>query len=90
MEEEFLVSRSATLYSDGNNPPLGPTDIIAVDEDVAYQTWMIVGRRTSDRDFDEMVVIEWWNSTAGFESGPAWDAAAEYFAREEIYLCRCH
>ena len=29
-------------------------------------------------------VIEWWNSTAGFDTAPAWDASAEYFAEEGV------
>jgi hypothetical protein len=28
------------------------------------------------------VVIEWWNSTAGFDSAPVWDQSAEHYARE--------
>jgi hypothetical protein len=27
-------------------------------------------------------VIEWWNSTAGFDTAPVWDQSAEYYARE--------
>ena len=84
VEEEFLVSGSADLYSYGHNPPLGPTDIVMVDEGVAYQTRMIVRRPASAGDFNGTVVIEWWNSTAGFDSGPVWDTSAEYFGREGI------
>ena len=84
VEEEFLVSGAATLYNYAHDPPTGPTDIVPVEEDVSYQTRMIVRRPASADDFEGTVVIEWWNSTAGFDTAPVWDVSAEYFAREGI------
>jgi hypothetical protein len=84
VEEEYLVSGAADLFNYAHNPPLGPTDIVAIQQDVPYQTRMIVRRPTSRGRFNGTVVIEWWNSTAGFDSAPSWDASAEYFARQGV------
>ncbi len=82
VEEEYFVSGGADLFNYANDPPLGPTDIALVQSDVAYQTRMIVRRPASQGQFNGTVVVEWWNSTAGFDTAPAWDASAEYFQRE--------
>lgn len=82
VEEEYLVSGTATLYSYGHNPPQGPTDIVPVQEDVPYTTRIIVRRPAKKGHFNGAVVVEWWNSTAGFDTAPVWDPSAEYFARE--------
>jgi len=82
VEEEYLVSGTATLFSYAHNPPLGPTDIVPVQEDVPYATRMIVRRPAKKGHFNGSVVVEWWNSTAGFDSAPSWDVSAEHFARE--------
>jgi hypothetical protein len=84
VEEEYLVSGAATLFSYAHNPPLGPTDLVAIDEDVPYTTRMIVRRPTNAGHFNGTVVVEWWNSTAGFDSAPSWDVSAEYFTRRGI------
>jgi hypothetical protein len=84
VEEEFFVSGEATLFSYAHNPPEGPTDLLAIQEDVPYKTRLIVRRPAMTGHFNGTVVIEWWNSTAGFDTAPAWDASAEYFAREGI------
>ena len=84
VEEEYFVSGGANLYNYGHNPPIGPTDLIAIENDVPYQTRMIIRRPVSHAQFNGMLVIEWWNSTAGFDTAPSWDASAEYFAREGI------
>jgi hypothetical protein len=82
VEEEFFVSGAADLYNYAHNPPLGPTDITPIQADVPYKTRMIVRRPVSQGTFKGRVVIEWWNSTAGFDTAPVWDASAEYFARK--------
>jgi hypothetical protein len=45
---------------------------------------MILRRPASHGPFNGTVVIEWWNSTADFDTAPVWDASAEYFARNGI------
>ena len=84
VEEEFFVSGGATLYNYAHNPPVSPTDITAIQEDVPYKTRMIVRRPAKASKFNGTVVIEWWNSTAGFDTAPAWDPSAEYFANNGI------
>jgi hypothetical protein len=87
VEAEYLVAGNADLFTYANDPPLGPTDITVSQADVPYQTRMIVRRPASPDAFNGTVVIEWWNSTAGFDTAPAWDASAEHFQREgSIYV----
>jgi hypothetical protein len=82
IQEEFLVFGNATIYNYAHNPPDGPTDIVPVQEDVPYGTRIVVNRPAEKNKFNGTVVIEWWNSTAGFDTAPVWDVSAEYFARE--------
>ncbi|MBW2289981.1 MAG: hypothetical protein JRG80_17985 [Deltaproteobacteria bacterium] len=87
VEEEYLVSGAADLFSYAHNPPLGPTDIMPIQQNVPYKTRMIVRRPEKAGHFNGTVVIEWWNTTAGFDTAPAWDTSAEYFARNgTIYV----
>jgi len=81
VEEEFIVSGAADLFNYAHNPPLGPTDITPIQQDAPYTTRMIVRRPEAMGHFNGTVVIEWWNSTADFDTAPAWDTSAEYFAR---------
>ncbi len=84
VEEEYFVSGTSTLYNYAHNPPLGPTDITPIQEDVPYKTRIIVRRPAQHGHFKGTVVIEWWNSTAGFDTAPVWDPSAEYFARKGV------
>lgn len=84
LEEEFFIEGESTLFNYANDPPLGPTDLVAIQEDVPYKTRIIVRRPVDVRRFKGTVVVEWWNSTAGFDTAPSWDPSAEYFAREGI------
>lgn len=84
VEEEFFVDGESTLFNYKHDPPLGPTDIRAIQEDVSYRTRIIVRRPAHPRKFNGTVVVEWWNSTAGFDTAPVWDPSAEYFARQGI------
>jgi len=82
VEQEYLVSGSATVYTYAEQPVRG--EPMPLDEDVPYKTRMIVRRPAKAGNFNGTVVIEWWNSTAGFDTSPAWDASAEYFGRAGI------
>ncbi len=84
VEEEFFVSGESTFYNYANNPPTGPTDITPIQNDVPYKTRIIVRRPAKASKFNGTVVIEWWNSTAGFDTAPAWDPSADYFANSGI------
>ena len=81
-EEEFFVTGKSNVYT-YNEVPV-PGEIILLDPNVPYTTRIIIRRPTVPGDFNGTVVIEWWNSTAGFDSDPVWEASAEYFAREGI------
>jgi hypothetical protein len=80
VEEEFFVEGAASIFSYAHNPPLGPTDLATVAEDVPYKTRIVVRRPANPEKFNGTVVVEWWNSTAGFDTAPVWDPSAEYFA----------
>ncbi|MBW2289700.1 MAG: hypothetical protein JRG80_17655 [Deltaproteobacteria bacterium] len=82
VEHEYFVSGAATLFNYAHNPPLGPTDLTPIAEDVPYKTRIIVRRPVAHGHFNGTVVIEWWNSTAGFDTAPVWDPSAEYFVRQ--------
>ena len=62
VEEEYFVSGDADLYSYAHNPPLGPADIMPIQEDVSYATRMIVRRPEMVSKFNGTVVIEYPSS----------------------------
>jgi hypothetical protein len=88
VEEEYFVSGLADIYTHGNPAVPGevliqPTnDTFAQTEDIPYTTRIIVKRPANVEDFTGTVVVEWWNSTAGFDTAPVYDPMAEFVARE--------
>lgn len=80
VEEEFFVSGAATVYTYEETPRRGV--VLPAQEAVPYQTRLVVRRPADPRRFRGAVVVEWFNSTATFDSAPVWDASAEFFARE--------
>jgi hypothetical protein len=85
VEEEWFASGAATLFSYADPPR--PTEIVPVQTGVPYKTRFVLRRPADPADFDGSVVIEWLNSTAGFDSSPSWDASAEHFGRRgAIYV----
>ncbi len=76
------MSGAATLFTYEEEPRRGV--LVPLEEDVPYTTRIIVRRPVKANKFNGTVVIEWWNSTAGFDTAPVWDPSAEYFAREGI------
>lgn len=88
VEEEYFVSGVADIYTHDNPPVPGdviiqpPNATFIQTEDVPYTTRIIVKRPADMADFNGTLVIEWWNSTAGFDTAPAWDPMAEFAARE--------
>jgi hypothetical protein len=80
VEEELFVSGAATVYTYEEQPRREV--VVPRDPAVPYKTRLIVRRPADPRAFTGTVVIEWWNSTASFDSAPVWDASAEFFARE--------
>lgn len=84
VEEEFFIAGTASLFNYASNPPASHTDIVAVQQGVPWKTRVIVRRPADPDDFDGNVVLEWWNSTAGFDTAPAWDPSALYLARRGV------
>jgi hypothetical protein len=83
VEEEFLISGEATVYNYASNPPVRG-EIVEKDLDLPYATRIIIRRPEQAAAFNGTLVLEWFNSTAGFDTAPVWDSSAEYFAREGI------
>ena len=84
VEEEFFVEGRATLFNYAHNPPLGPEDIVPVARELPYRTRLIVRRPADPAAFNGTVVLEWWNSTAGFDTAPVFDQSAGYFTRRGV------
>ncbi len=83
VEEELFIEGLADIYS--YEDPAVRGEVVVIQEDVPYKTRMIVRRPTGY--FNGTVVIEWWNTTATFDTAPVWDPSAEYFARNGyIYI----
>jgi hypothetical protein len=88
VEEEFFVSGAADVFNYDAFPAsrgAAPGDrLVVYKEDQPYKTRILVRRPASADAFSGDVVIEFMNSTAGFDSTPSWLPSAEYFAREGI------
>jgi hypothetical protein len=82
VEEEYFIAGSADVYSYTTDPPVRGNKIPVAS--LPYQTRFIVRRPADAADFNGTVVIEWWNSTAQFDTAPAYDASADYFGRKGI------
>jgi hypothetical protein len=80
VEEEFFVSGDATVYTYEESPR--PSVILPLVEAVPYKSRLSVRRPLDPASFSGTVVVEWWNSTGTFDTAPAWDASAEFFARK--------
>ena len=65
-----------------DNPPVLHDLILRNDVATNYKTRFMIRRPKSEKRFKGTVVVEWWNSTADFDTAPAWDASAEHFARK--------
>jgi hypothetical protein len=79
VEEEYFVEGFADVYSYVSDPPVrGQKAVVA---SLPYKTRFIVRRPASAADFNGTVGIEWWNSTAQFDTAPVYDASAAYFGR---------
>jgi len=83
VEEEHFVAGTADIYNYTSHPGTpGSTTVVTAGD--PYKTRIIVRRPANSIDFNGTVVIEWWNSTATFDTAPSWDSSAEYFIREGI------
>ena len=83
VEEEFFIEGTGTIYTHADDPALR-FEIEPLQENVPYRSRIIVRRPVNPRKFNGTVVIEWWNTTAGFDVAPVWDSSAEFFARDGL------
>jgi hypothetical protein len=85
VEEEFFVSGTTDVFNYDAHPATrsaSPGDnLVVVKDDLPYKTRIVVRRPARAWRFSRDVVIEFLNSSAGFDSDPSWIASAEYFAR---------
>jgi hypothetical protein len=68
VEEEFFVSGKSDAFT-YNDPPVRE-EIIPIAQGVPYTARIVVRRPADASSFNGPVVIELWNSTAGFDTAP--------------------
>ena len=73
VEEEFFFSGTARQYTPGSG---------AEGESLPYKTRMVVRRPVSREDFNGVVVVEMYNTTAGHDQEFEWFVSHEHFTRE--------
>ncbi|MEM7413826.1 MAG: alpha/beta hydrolase domain-containing protein [Myxococcota bacterium] len=85
VEEEFFIEGTADVFAYDNDPPTrGEKSVVST---LPYKTRFLVRRPQNAHDFNGTVVIEWFNTTAGFDTAPVYDASAGHFGREGmIYI----
>jgi hypothetical protein len=71
VEEEYFLEGNARRYVQGIATGTGP-----------YKTRMVVRRPASSKAFNGVVVLEWYNVTAGYEQEYDWFASHEHLIRE--------
>jgi hypothetical protein len=81
VEEEYFISGSVDVF-EYDDPPILHELVLRNDTATDYTTRIIIRRPAKKGDFNGLVVVEWWNSTAQFDTAPGWDPSAEFFARE--------
>ncbi len=81
VEEEYFIAGSVDVF-EYDDPPQLHQLLLRNDTATDYTTRIIIRRPAKKSDFNGNVVVEWWNSTAQFDTAPGWDPSAEFFARE--------
>lgn len=71
VEQEFLVSGSADAYSTTADTTRTPGTLL--EEDVPYQTRIVVRRPADPRLFNGTALVEWQNVTAGYDLDALWN-----------------
>ncbi len=86
VEEEFLFGGTATSYASTNDLTTdGVWDVEEADT-APFKTRMIV-RRPPAAEFSGVVVVEWFNVTAGTDTSPDWGYLAEEMGRAgHVYI----
>ena len=88
VEEEYFVSGAADLFNYAHNPPLGPTDITPIQEDVPYKTRIIVRRPHEEGALQRHRRNRVVELDAGFDTAPVWDPSADVLRAQRLHLRR--
>jgi hypothetical protein len=87
-QDELFVSGTVNVFNYNSNPAApgaAPGDnLIVQTANAPYKTRILVRRPAVAGDFNGTVVVEFFNSTAGFDAAPVWSTSALYFARKGI------
>lgn len=88
VEEEFFVSGTVDVFNYDRTPAVRgarPGDtLVRYRDDVPYKTRFVVRRPEQATAFNGTVVVEFMNSTTGFDLPAAWMVSSDYLAREGI------
>ena len=85
VEAEYFVEGTVNVYDIPDNTPASPapTSVAPVlRSDIPYRTRMVVRRPANPVDFNGTVVVEWLNTTDGFDGEYFWVQAHKFLVRE--------
>jgi hypothetical protein len=83
VEEEYFLSGTASIYDAPDGTPAAPPTTLArvVREGVPYRTRMVVRRPANPADFNGTVLVEWLNTSDGFDGEYFWVQAHKHVVR---------
>ena len=84
VEEEYFLSGTASIYDAPDGTPAAPPTTLArvVREGVPYRTRMVVRRPANPADFNGTVLVEWLNTSDGFDGEYFWVQAHKHVVRD--------
>jgi hypothetical protein len=84
VEEEYFVSGTASIYDAPEGTPAAPPTALAriVREGVPYRTRMVVRRPANAADFNGTVLVEWLNTSDGFDGEYFWVQTHKHVVRD--------
>lgn len=84
VEEEYFLSGTASIYDAPDGTPAAPPTTLArvVREGVPYRTRMVVRRPANPADFNGTVLLEWLNTSDGFDGEYFWVQAHKHVVRD--------
>lgn len=84
VEEEFFLSGTARTYDTSDSTPATAPSTLApiVRENIPYRTRMVVRRPKDPARFNGTVVLEWLNTTDGFDGEYYWVQAHKHLLRD--------
>jgi hypothetical protein len=84
VEEEYFLSGTASIYdAPGTSPAVAPSTLARVVGDtVPYRTRMVVRRPSDPADFNGTVLVEWINTSDGFDGEYFWVQTHKHVVRD--------